>query len=87
MSDESRPTVADMFSINLALARTSIEQAAALVPALVPETWTGGAAEACQHDLDDALASFVALDDLLDLAETAVDAVPDSSSLTCRRIP
>ena len=87
MSDGSRPTVADLFSINLALARTSIEQAATLVPALVPGTWTGGAAEACQHDLDDALASFIALNDLLDQADSAVDAVPDSGSLTCGRVP
>mgnify|MGYP003363273431 CR=1 FL=1 len=75
-----------MFAIHVILARTSIKQAATLVPALVPGTWTGGAAEACQRDLDDALASFVALDDLLDQADSAVDAVPDVGSLACGRV-
>ncbi|MCL3777298.1 MULTISPECIES: hypothetical protein [unclassified Actinomyces] len=76
-----------MNSLHLGAARTGLEQAVALVPALVPDTWTGGASEACQRELDEARALLVAVGPLLDEAAGAVAAVSCADPLACWGAP
>ncbi|QPL05480.1 MULTISPECIES: hypothetical protein [Actinomyces] len=76
-----------MISLHIGAARTSIEQAVALVPALVPDTWTGGASESCQRNLDEARALLVTVETLLDEAASALAAVSCEDTLVCWGTP
>lgn len=76
-----------MISLHIGAARTSIEQAVALMPALVPDTWTGHASQACQRNLDDARALLVTLGTLMDEADSAVAAVTCEDALACWGTP
>lgn len=76
-----------MNSLHLGAARTSLEQAVALVPAHVPDTWTGGASQACQRELDEVHSLLVRLGTLLDEAVSAVAAVSCTQPMSCWGAP
>ena len=69
-----------MTSLNIDLARDDVATGVGLVPATVPDSWTGGASAACQTQLDTLRTLLTGLDSLLDTADTAMTALKDESA-------
>ena len=67
-----------MTSLNIDLARDDVATGVGLVPATVPDSWTGGASAACQTQLDTLRTLLVGLDPLLETAAGAMTALDDA---------
>lgn len=64
-------------TLDLMLARGDYSTAVSLAPTTAPSTWSGGAATAFQTSLDGVIALLGGVSTLLDLAEIAVDDLPE----------
>lgn len=62
------------------LAQRDYDTAVSLTPTTTPSTWSGGAATAFQVSLDEAVALLTSVSSLLDLAQTAVNDLPETST-------
>lgn len=62
------------------LARRDYGTAVCLTPTTTPSTWSGGASTAFQTSLDEAVAILNGVSSLLDLAQIAVDDLPQTGT-------
>lgn len=68
-----------MASLSIALADDDAATGVSLVPAAVPESWTGAASSSCQTQLDTLQVLLAGLDPLLDTASSAMTALDNAS--------
>ena len=68
-----------MASLSIALADDDAATGVSLVPAAVPESWTGAASSSCQTQLDTLQTLLTGLDPLLDTASSAMTALDNAS--------
>ena len=68
-----------MASLSIALADEDAATGVSLVPAAVPESWTGAASSSCQTQLDTLQVLLAGLDPLLETASGAMTALDNAS--------
>ena len=77
--DASRWSYRRGMSLSIALADDDAATGVSLVPAAVPESWTGAASSSCQTQLDTLQTLLTGLDPLLETASGAMTALDNAS--------